>query len=432
MPWPIHLDTEVKAAQPTIGAINSVTLSWRAIFVTAALSLLCACGGDPVSNTPVIGGTPIAAAKPPPSPKPIVGVTQTTVVPFASPWAMAMMPDNRLLVTDNQAKSLTIVGPGGAETVSGLPGMAGIYDVEVSPYYAYDNRIYLTFAEPSPPGTPRNGPYAYPDYIANPATFQGVLALATAQLDETTGTPILRNVKVIWRQTPQIVAGGEFGGRIAFSPDAQYLFVTAGDRGVYPPAKSLDNTLGKIVRLNLDGTIPPDNPFVNTPGALGEIWSLGHRNPYGLAFAPDGRLWSSEHGPKGGDEFNLVIRGANYGWPDVSYGDKYDGTPLPKPAEGDGFAPSAFFWTPAIAPAGMIFYSGAEFAYWQGDVLLTGLVSKALIRVHIDGNKAAEVQRFDLGGRIREVEQGPNGSLYVLVDSEGKLNGRLVRLTPVF
>jgi glucose/arabinose dehydrogenase len=343
---------------------------------------------------------------------------------------MTFMPDGRLLVTDNQAKTLSLTTQTGTiTTVAGLPVLGGIYDIALSPAFATNKTIYFTFAEPSPPGTPRDGPYAYPDYVADPKMFSGVLALATAQLDESTGAPVLRSLKVVWRQTPQIVSGGEFGGRIAFSPDRSYVFVTVGDRAVYPPAKSLDNTLGKIIRLKLDGSIPADNPFVNTAGALGEIWSLGHRNPYGLAFAPDGRLWESEHGPKGGDELNLVKAGANYGWPAVSSGDGYDGTPMPRPAAGDGFAASAYIWTPAIPPAGMIFYDGAVFGDWRGDILLTGLVSKALIRMRVAGETAKEMQRFDIGGRVREVEQGPDGSLWLLIDSP---NGKLVKLAPVF
>lgn len=400
---------------------------WRAFCTAALLGLLSACGGDDGASTVPI---PSPSPTPPPTPKPIAGVTQTAVATFGSPWAMTFIPDGRLLVTDNQARSLSLVTQAGAvKTVSGLPALGGIYDVAVGPSYATDRTIYFTFAEPSPPGTPRDGPYAYPDYLADPTIFSGVLALATAQIDETGADPVLRNVRVIWRQTPQIVSGGEFGGRIVFSPDNRYVFVSAGDRAVYPPAKALDNTLGKIIRLSLDGQIPADNPFVGTPGALGEIWSLGHRNPYGLAFAPDGRLWEHEHGPKGGDEFNLIKPGANYGWPSVSYGDRTDGTPFPRPADGDGFAASAYVWTPAIAPGGMIFYSGSAFADWQGDVLLTGLVSKALIRVRIEGETAREVQRFDLGGRIREVELAPDGSLWILVDSPG---GKLVKLAPVF
>jgi len=349
---------------------------------------------------------------------------------FQSPWAMTFIPDGRLLVTDNQAKSLSIVTQAGAvKTVAGLPAIGGIYDIAISPLYAGNKTIYFTFAEPSPPGTPRDGPYSYPEYVANPNLFFGSLALAAAQIDESGAVPTLTSMKVIWRQTPYLVSGGEFGGRIAFSPDGNHMFVTAGDRAVYPPAAALDNTLGKIIRLNLDGSIPPDNPFVGTAGALGEIWTLGHRNPYGLAFAPDGRLWSSEHGPKGGDEFNLIARGSNYGWPSVSYGDFNDGRPIPRPSAGDGFATSALTWTPAIAPAGMIFYSGSVFTDWQGDALLTGLVSKALIRVRIDGDTAREVQRFDMAARVREVEQAPDGSLWILTDSPA---GKLVRLAPVF
>ena len=328
-------------------------------------------------------------------------------------------------MTDNQARSLSVVTLAGAVyNVSGLPDLLGIYDVAISPYYSIDKTIYLTFAPPSPPGTPRNGPYAN-----DPTRPSTTLVLATAQIAEVSGTFTLTNFKVIWKQVPDVASGGELGGRIAFSPDRRYLFVTAGDRSVYYPAKALDNTLGKIVRLNLDGSVPPDNPFVGTPGALPEIWTLGHRNPYGLAFAPDGRLWSSENGPKGGDEFNLIVPGANYGWPTVSYGDGYDGTPYTRPAAGDGFMMSAYFWTPAIAPAGMIFYTGTVFADWRGDALLTGLVSKALIRVHIDGDTAKEVQRIDLGGRARDIVQGRDGSLYVLVDSP---DGKLIKLAPVF
>lgn len=393
--------------------------------LTAGLAMLSACGGE--GNASAFP-TPSPSSTPRP-PGPVVGVTQTFIASFKSPWAMTFIPDGRLLVTDNEARSLSIVTPEGlVKTVSGLPVSGGIYDVAISPLYATGRVIYFTFAEPSPPGTPRDGPYAYPDYLADPKIFSGVLALATARIDESGGVPVLVDFKVIWRQTPQIVSGGEFGGRIAFSPDRKYVFVSSGDRAVYPPAQALDNTLGKIIRLNLDGSIPTDNPFVGTAGALGEIWSLGHRNPYGLAFAPDGRLWEHEHGPKGGDEFNLITRSANYGWPSVSYGAGYDDTPMTRPVAGDGFTPSPLYWTPAVAPAGMIFYSGSIFADWRGDVLMTGLVSKALIRVRIEGDTAREVQRIDLGGRAREIEQSPDGSLWVLIDSP---DGKLVKLIPI-
>ncbi len=191
----------------------------------------------------------------------------------------------------------------------------------------------------------------------------------------------------------------------------------------------MTNTLGKIIRLFPDGSVPTDNPFVTTPAARPEIWTLGHRNQYGLAFDAFGRLWSHEHGPAGGDELNLVTRGGNYGWPNVSFGSAYTGEKYPNPAPGDGYVMPSVDWTPAIAPAGMIFYSGAEFSPWRGDALVGGLQSRGLVRVRVSGSPIAEVQRIPLSARIRDVRQSPDGGIWVFEDAP---TGRLLRLRPVF
>ncbi len=242
----------------------------------------------------------------------------------------------------------------------------------------------------------------------------------------------LEGVRVAWRQTKVVSdpGSGEPGGRMAFSPDGAYLFVAAGDRQELMPVQDLSNTLGKTIRLLADGSIPTDNPFVGRVGAMPEIWSLGHRNPYGMVFDASGRLWQHEMGPMGGDELNVIQRGGNYGWPLVSNGENYGGSPIPDHASGDGFVAPTTSWTPVIAPAGMIIYSGSLFGAWRGNALITGLRSDGLVRVALDGENASEVARVSLGARIREVEQGPDGAIWVLED--GPDGGRLVQLRPLF
>jgi aldose sugar dehydrogenase len=229
---------------------------------------------------------------------------------------------------------------------------------------------------------------------------------------------------VIWRATPA-TTGGQLGGRIAFAPDGRTLFVSTGERQQFTPAQDPAGTLGKIVRINLDGSAAPGNPFASGPKP--EIWTLGHRNPYGLVVASDGRLFESEMGPAGGDEFNLIQAGKNYGWPKVSEGDNYDGTPIPRHSTNTTYTAPLVSWTPVIAPGGMIQYRGSAFAGWTGDFLLAGLVQQGLVRVRVTGDTAREVARIGLGSRTREVEEGPNGSLWVLRDGD---NGALVELTP--
>lgn len=382
----------------------------RALASLALATALAACGGDDTSGN-VVTPTPTPPASggtPPPSPTPTASVTSTTVATFDSPWAMVFLPDGRMLVTEKGGR-LNIVTDAGAKTVvSGTPavvdaGQGGLLDVALDPQFAANRRVYLSFAEGGIGGSG--------------------LAVARGTLN-TAGTA-LEGVTTIWRQAPKI--GNDtrhFGGRIAFSPDG-FLFVTAGERHQGAPAQDLTGTLGKVIRLNADGTIPSTNPFVGNGGARGEIWSLGHRNPYGLVFASDGRLFESEMGPEGGDEFNLVTRGANYGWRVVSEGN--DGEVLPRHATRPDFAAPLVSWTPVIAPGGMIQYTGTRFVGWNGDFVLAGLVSQGLVRVRVTGSTAGEAGRVALGARVREVEQGPDGAIWVLEDGAG---ARLRKLVP--
>lgn len=392
-------------------------MAWAA---GAALLALAGCGGGgsggvvtPPAPTPTPSPSPSPSPSPTPTPTPtpIANVTATPLATLASPWAMVFLPDGRMLVTE-KGGTLRIVTQTGDKSapLGGIPtvasaGQGGLLDVALHPDFAANRLVYLSFAEP---GTGGAG-----------------LAVARGTLAED-GSPRLAGVQVIWRQTPKVSGSGHFGGRMAFAPSG-HLFVTAGERQQGSPAQDMGTTLGKIVRLNADGTIPADNPFTATPGALPEIWSLGHRNPYGLAFDSAGRLWEEEMGPEGGDEFNLIVRGGNYGWPNVSNGQNYGGGNIPDHAPGDGYVAPLAWWTPVIAPGGMALYTGTLFADWRGDAIVAGLVSQGLVRVRFTETSAAEVQRIGLGQRIREVEQGPDGAIWVLEDGS---SGRLLRLTP--
>lgn len=322
---------------------------------------------------------------------------------------MAFLPDGRLLVSEVQ-RGLRIVSQSG--TISApLPGLptpnGGLLGVIVHPQFATNHAVYVSFVEQDTGDT------------AGLAVALGTLTL------DASGGGRLDDVKIIWRQTPKVVAPGEYGAHMAISPDGAYLFISAGDRNQFAPVQDMDNTLGKIVRLHADGSIPASNPFAGT--AMPEIWTLGHRNPYGLAFDSVWRLWSHEMGPKGGDEFNLIEPGRNYGWPTVSNGSHYDDGEIPDHSPGDGFAAPLLSWTPVIAPAGMIIYSGNLFAAWRGDAIIGGLQSKGLVRVRFTGTSATEEQRIPLGARIRDVEEGPDGAIWVIEDAP---TGRLLRLVP--
>lgn len=408
---------------------------------------LAACGGSDGSDTGgglsvTPGSTPSSTPTATPTPpRTVVSVQRTTVAQLTTPWAMAFLPDGNLLVTERPTwdaadgsnvpvpGSLRLVTQAGAVSapIAGLPDNVGLLDVALDPLFVSNRRVLVTMLEIDR-SAPKVGRAA-----TDPLYFPVGLVLAEATLDTSGATPVVRNGRVLWRQAPKITTypgSGEPGGRMAFSPDGAYLFVTAGDRQEYATwPQDPANTIGKTIRLNRDGTIPADNPFVGRAGAAGEVWTLGHRNPYGLAFDAAGRLWENEMGPMGGDELNVLSAGANYGWPLVSNGQGYDGADIPDHKAGDGFAAPALSWTPVIAPSGMIIYSGTRFESWRGNAILAGLQSRGLVRVRLDGTTATEAERIDLGMRIRSVAQGPDGAIWVLED---RPSARLIRLDPVF
>jgi len=336
-------------------------------------------------------------------------LVETVASGLEHPWGIAFLPDGRMLVTERPGR-LRTVSPDGtvSEPLDGVPEVAvtrqgGLLDVALGPDFANTRLVYLTYAE-------RRG-----DGIAT--------AVARGRLAEDT----LADLEVIFRQQPGYDGPNHFGSRLAFAPDGT-LYVTLGERFEFEPAQALDNHLGKVVRIAPDGGVPADNPFVGRSDALPEIWSYGHRNPQGAAIHPEtGRLWIHEHGPRGGDEINVPEAGANYGWPLVSWGDHYSGRDIPDPPTRPEFADAVFQWTPVIAASGMDFYTGERFAAWTGDLLVGGLVAAAVVRLSVDGDDVSEEERIAIGGRVRQVAEGPDGAVYVLTDAP---DGSLLRLSP--
>jgi glucose/arabinose dehydrogenase len=338
---------------------------------------------------------------------------ETVASGLVHPWSLAFLPDRRMLVTERPGR-MRIVTPGGqlSKPLEGVPavhsgGQAGLLDVALDKEYARNGTIYFCF----------NG-----DRSNN-------VAVARAHLDAGE-TPKLENVTIIFRQKGPS-GGANVACRIAQAPDGN-LFVTLGDHfGAKGDAQTLDNTIGKIVRIKPDGGIPSDNPFVNRKGALPEIWAYGVRNPEGLAFNPaDGTLWEQEHGPMGGDEINIIEKGKNYGWPVVSYGLNYDGTKVGTgKAQIPGMQDPIWHWTPSIAPSGMAFYTGDLFPQWKGSLFNGALKFQLVARLELDGHKAVKEERMlhGLGERIRDVRQGPDGALYLLTDNQA---GRILRVSP--
>ena len=337
----------------------------------------------------------------------------TVVADFDEPWAMSFLPDGALLVTEKRGELKLLSSAGQLVDVAGVPEVAygkqgGLGDVVPHPAFAENGLVYLSYAEPGGDGSGA--------------------AVARARLVRDGDSAALTGFEVIWRQVPKVKGEGHYGHRIAFGPDG-YLWISSGERQKFDPAQDMQGNLGKILRLHEDGSIPADNPFADRGGVTAEIWSLGHRNPLGLAFDGTGRLWNTEMGPAGGDELNLVERGANYGYPIVSEGDHYGGRKIPDHSTRPEYRAPVVAWNPAISPSSLMFYGGSEFPHWHGSAFIGGLSSKALVRVEFEGERAREAGRFDMGARIREVEQGPDGAIWLLEDGKRGSLGRLLRLS---
>ena len=409
----------------------------RLLITTALTALVAACGGPdgqaqtkaanaPAGGAPVQTGPANAPDQKPafagqtraPEAKSNLSLQVTTVAEgLEMPWALAFLPDGRLLITEKHIGQLRILGTDGklSNPIQGLPAVmgadqGGLLGLAVDPKFAENGLIYWSYAEPQADGT------------NNTAVARGRLAGDRVE-----------NVQVIFHQTPSLNSTKHFGGRLVFAPDGT-LFVTTGERSILEgraQAQRLDGTLGKVVRINPDGSIPKDNPFVGRQGARPEIWSYGHRNILSAAIDPaTGKLWEVEHGAKGGDELNQPQAGKNYGWPTITYGVEYSGQKI---GEGitakEGMEQPVYYWDPVIAPAGMAFYQGDLFPAWKGNILIGGLSSKALIRLVMQDGKVVGEERLltDLGERIRDVIIGPDGAIYLATDSQ---NGRVLKVTP--
>ena len=379
-------------------------------------------------------------------PEASVPFTMTQVATFKLPWRIAFLPDGRMLVTEKVGPVWLVTQQGEKTPIDNVPavlyqGQGGMLGIFLSPKYATDHNVYLTYAEPgTEPGT-------------------SGLALARAKLTIGQGTASLDGLQVLWRDMPK-GRGGQFGAQIAFSPDSQYLFLAVGDRQRMTPAQDPNTEVGKILRLTLDGKPAPGNPAAGKTGgptrplinppfdtekaktapvistytlegenvAPSETWTTGHRTPYGLAFAPDGKLWEVEHGPRGGDELNLIEPGKNYGWPLVSYAVNYNGVPIPSPDTRPDLTKPVIYWTPIIAPGNLVFYNGAMFPQWKGSAFVSGIATQTLNRIAFDAKgNPTPAERWSVGHRIRDVEVGPDGALWMLEDSQ---TGGLFRVTP--
>lgn len=402
--------------------------------VFALLLVGCTGGNDTDTSPPPAVTTPAGDVPPPgsdmsPVDGPTVGATAAgppvthdsgafavrEAATFDKPWAMAFLPGtDQMLITQKSGELLLRdQATGTVLTVRGAPevvedGQGGFGDVIVGPTFSDDSTIYLSWVEGGDGGT-------------------GAV-IGRARLAADSGDAQLEDLNVIWRQDPKVSGSGHFAHRMAFSPDGAYLFVTSGDRQKMDPAQALDSTLGKVLRLNPDGTPAAGNPFADRGGVSAQIWSYGHRNPLGLAFDQEGNLWVSEMGPQGGDEINLVLEGRNYGWPRASNGSHYGGGEIPDHAPGDGYEAPKVWWTPSISPGSLMIYSGEAFPQWTGDAFVGALSGQALIRVDLHGADATRGDQWPMGHRIRAVGQGPDGTIWLLEDGD---SGRLLQIVPV-
>lgn len=354
--------------------------------------------------------------------------TQTMVADLDKPWSMAFLPDGRLLVTerDGELQLITVTDGSDAQvvsmiTVGGVPavdagGQGGLGDVALHPNFSRNGWVYLSYAE------------------AGVGDTRGA-AVARGRLVESESGATLSEVEVIWRQYPKVLGRGHFGHRLVFD-DSGYLWISSGDRQKFTPAQDMQSNMGKVLRINDDGSTPDDNPFVDylrvdplvdDEAVYNQIWSLGHRNPLGMDFDESGNLWEIEMGPAGGDELNLITRGANYGYPVVSNGKHYDGREIPNHDTRPEFSAPAITWTPVISPGDLMIYRGRQFP-WRGDALIAGLSSKAIIRVSLSALTPHELERFDMGMRVRSLAEGPDGAIWMLEDERRDSVGRLFKL----
>ncbi|OQW42807.1 MAG: dehydrogenase [Proteobacteria bacterium SG_bin5] len=335
------------------------------------------------------------------------------VADFDSPWAMTFLPDGRMLVTEKAGQLLLVSADGKTrQSVAGIPmvdaeGQGGLMDVVLAPGFASNRLVYFSYSAKGEGG-------------------KGVI-LARGKLVEQ-GAPRLEGVETLHSAHPFVPGNGHYSGRIAFSPDGKYLFYTNGERQKFDPAQDPKASLGKVLRLTLDGKPAPGNPLA-AQGFDPAVWSYGHRNLLGIAFDAKGNLWEQEMGPAGGDEVNLILPGRNYGWPRVSNGSHYDGRDIPDHKPGDGYEAPKVWWNPVISPGGLMIYSGAMFPQWRGDAFIGGLSSESLVRVDLDGTNAKKGDQWPMGARIREVEQGPDGAIWLLEDGRQGSTGRLLKLT---
>ncbi len=339
------------------------------------------------------------------------------------PWSLALLPDGRMLVTERPGRMRWVNGDGTLSApLTGVPtvqaaGQGGLLDIVPSPRFTSDQTIFFTFSEPA-------------DADGAPTTDTPAPLSRTALARAKVSASGLSDVRVLYRQQPAVGGQLHYGSRIVFGRDGN-LWVGLGERySQRDKAQTLDNTLGKVVRLTPDGAPPPDNPFVNRPGALPEIWSIGHRNIQGATLNPaTGELWTLEHGAKGGDEVNRDLPGRNYGWPLITWGTDYDGTKIGEGTAREGLEQPLHYWVPSISPSGAAFYTGNAFPQWRGSLLVGGLSGKQLVRLTVDGNRVTGEQRLlkDLDQRVRDVRQGPDGFVYLLTDAP---DGKLLKLQP--